>query len=784
MAILLKKALRSIWRNKRAYLACILLIAIGTMLFVAMGATSVKLELAKEQYYKEKRLADVFATVTAIPATAKDRLLAIEGVEDVSLRLVEDVRVLIPGDDRVITLRVVSVDPTEENPINGILVTDGGFSQPGEVLLAQDFMAAHQLSMGDSLTLLVSGRATDFTIAGSADSPEYVYVVKDAKELLPNPATFSIGYMPVDDMAAWLNTAGTYNHVCFTLEPGVTFERVKITLEDALKPYGVTALIPKKDQTSYLMLDTELTSISSMSTSIPFVFVAMAMVVLYLMLKRVMEQERMEIGTMKAFGYSNGKIVGHYLLYGGITGAVGGLLGVVFGYGLINMMTELYSQYFKLPVVEENTAFVYMAAGFATAVAGGMLGAYMGVRKVTKLLPADAMRPEAPKLAKWDPVKKVKLLLAILDTGGVMAVRSMARNPFRALFIVMGVMFSFGMLAFMGSFNSMFDDMLINQFTKVQRYDMKVSLQTPVHEASALSNVDGGPGVVLAEGILELPVVLHHAHLNTGSIITGVKPDSTLYKIYDNDLKANFPPPDKGIIISNSLAQKLEAKAGDILRIESPLLPEDVPVAVTGIVTQNLGSSCAMDMDALAGIFAMENSVTAVMVQTNDMPGMKKWLQNAKNVAVLEDKADTLASYVSFLGSYTYLMGLMQVMGAVVAFAIIYNTAAISLSERKREFATLRVLGMYAEEVGGMMGLEYWFLCLLGIGLGVPFTLFLKISVSNMMDVEMFTIPTYTPPSAYLQAIAGCMAAVWVANRSTMKNIRRFELVDALKERE
>jgi putative ABC transport system permease protein len=116
--------------------------------------------------------------------------------------------------------------------------------------------------------------------------------------------------------------------------------------------------------------------------------------------------------------------------------------------------------------------------------------------------------------------------------------------------------------------------------------------------------------------------------------------------------------------------------------------------------------------------------------------------------------------------------------------AIIYNVSTISLSERQREYATLRVMGMQVNEVSSIMNFEFWLLCFFGIALGFPLTILLKEMMANMIHVEMFTFPTYTPPLAYIIGIAGCVAAVKIANMSAAGRIRKLDMVEVLKERE
>jgi putative ABC transport system permease protein len=126
----------------------------------------------------------------------------------------------------------------------------------------------------------------------------------------------------------------------------------------------------------------------------------------------------------------------------------------------------------------------------------------------------------------------------------------------------------------------------------------------------------------------------------------------------------------------------------------------------------------------------------------------------------------------------------MQIAGMAVAYAIITNTSSISLSERKREYATLRVLGMHPREIGKILGFEYWVLTAIGIIPGIPLVRMLKEGMAGMMDTTMFSIPLSTPVSSYATAAVLCMITVALCNFTSARHIAKFDMVDILKERE
>lgn len=782
--IFFKKAIRSMLDNKKAYIACIILIGVGIFVYVSLGISSFSLERSKDIYYKEQFFPDAFARVGAIANTEVELLTKVEGVEKASGRLTYDSRVLFEDKDEIVTLRVSTAKDREAEINNYYLIKGQDLKDTNDIMISEDFLNAHNLKIGDNIGLNIEGKEYKLNICAAVQSPEYIYAIKDQTTVLPDAANFSFAFVKDELLGSALGKQGLYNDLCFILENNVVFDDIKIELEDALERYGLISLYDKEDHISYAMLDAEIESNKSLVTAIPSVFIMMSMAILYMMLKRVIEQDRTQIGTLKAFGYSNFKIMTHYLFYGIVTGFLGGVLGIIVGYFASASYIVLYSMNYKIPILERIVTPFYIITGLVVSVVAGMIGAFMGARAVLKLTPADSMRSKAPKLIRNDILLMFPFLKYLLTSRGAMAIRSIQRSKFRSFFIVIGIMFSFSIMAFMGSYNSMIDQMLLDQFQKIQVYDVKVTYKVPVEYDKALSDILNIDHINYAEALFEVPVVLKNRHINSGVNIIGINQNSVLYKIYDNELNSTLRPPKNGIILSSTMADSLKVKRGDVLYVSSQFSSDDQEILVWDVVNQNLGSGCYMEAGAMADFFETEKRATSVIFRSDDIGFVRNKIIDGKNIAAIENSSKTLESYLGMLNSYQVLIYIMDVMAVAVAFAIIYNTTVISLSEREREFATLRVLGLQLYEVSEIMSFEYWILTTAGIILGFPFNNFLKQQLSNAIDVEMFSIPIYTPPVAYLYALIGCVAAVFISNYAAAKNIAHFDMVEVLKERE
>ena len=782
--MLFKKAYRAMWRHKRAYLACVFLIMIGTMMLTAYGTAVTGLFSAKDYFYTNYRLAHIWAGVNGIPISEVDRLRNIPGVLDVDHRTVMEVRAEAQGSDDIIILRLISFVPGAENRINDFRMDGFAPSMQNDIALSLMFKESRQLEAGDEITLFAQGRAFGFEVTGSFMSPEYAYVARGSGEMLPAHNVFGIGYITEESMDSLIGRVGFANEVLFTLMDGYEFEDVQSQIADALAPYGLLSLLDRGGQISYAMIDMQLEGLVAASNSLPIVFVIMAAVVLYLMLKRIIEQERTQIGTLKAFGYSNRDILLHYMTYGCITGFIGGLLGFAYGAAIAPMYLSMFMDFFQMPELVQNVDPIYAIVSISIGLGSGLLGAFMGALKALKLSPAEAMRPEAPKPIKFDIVGKITLFKYILTSRGQMALRSILRSPMRSSFIVVGTMFSFMLLSVFGDMEGMVEALLYQQFEHVRVYDMRVSLNQPVPYNQAVESTFSINHVTNAEGIWEVPVTLINSHLREGTIITGVPASGELFRIFDSRTGRSHQPPTEGLIITNGLADQIRAQAGDIVYISTFLARDDIPVPVTRVVEQNAGSGAFMELASLSILLEHPAVASSIILNTSDMEYVTNRFTQSPLVGTVESKYATLQAYIDMMAPFSFLYTIMFFMGVAVAFAIIYNTSTISLSERQREFATLRVLGLTVDEVCEIMRFEYWVLAAIGMALGIPAAGGMMTALNTLLDTSMMSMPSTLSTSAYIAAAFGTALAIFLTNFLAKRKIQKFDMVEVLKERE
>jgi putative ABC transport system permease protein len=783
--VLWRKVWRDLKENKAAYLACVTVIAIGLMLFTSMSVIVEGLENARDNFYRDYRFAGGFARVRGIPQTQIDMLASLEGVDRLEGRMVKDARVNFTEREDNVYLRLVSIRPEQATRLNDVLIVDGTLpaARSRGILLDSGFLEANGLKPGDTLPVIIVGNQVELTVTGAMQSPEFIYILRNLMDIYPDPETFGVAYLPLDVMQN-LFIEESLNDIVFTLAAGHTYEDVESRLKPRLEPYGLESIYAKKNHYSAAMLDQELQSMKAMVTSVPIIFLIVAAIILYILLKRMVEQQRGQIGILKAFGYSSREILSHYISYAVIIGAVGGLLGSLLGFALSYPMMTMYEMFFNLPGLTGQFSIVYLILGVLFSTFFGALAGYFGSKDVLKLQPAEAMRPPSPPVAKQTLLEGWRLYWDNLTVQGKMATRNMFRNLGRSIFTLIGVMFAFSLIATTGYFLSITDVLIYDQFTKVQTHDVKVVFAAPVDSRDARLELSRLPGVNRIEAYLEVPASLNYSWHEKGTVILGIEQESNMYNILNRDgVRVELPA--EGIILSQNLADSLEVGLGSRLEVESPYAKDSlVYIEVVDIVPQYLGSNAYMDIGALGRLLGQGNISTAALlsVEEGSFPYLKDLYRESRGVFSVEEKGTMLKKFEELMATFGYTFWILAMFGMLTGFAVIYNSGIVSLSERKRELASLRVLGMTPGEVLQVLAFEQWFVSLFGMLAGVPMTMLFLHGMAGAMDEELFTFPVILELRPFIIGTIGTVVSIGFTHWVISKKIRKLSMVEVLKE--
>jgi putative ABC transport system permease protein len=785
--VLDRKLLRDLWDMKGQALAIAVVIAAGVTMFVAYLSVFQSLQRTRAAFYETTRFADVFASVKRAPARLEDRIRAIDGVERVATRVVADVTLAVEGLEEPATGRLISLPERGRPELNDVFLRGGRWVDPTrheEVLASEAFCEAHGFQPGDQVAAVINGRRRLLTIVGVALSAEYVYAIRPG-ELFPDARRFGVFWMSRNGLASAFNMEGGFNDVSLRLARGASAGEVVAALDRLTEPYGGFGAVPRAQQVSAWTLENELMQLQTFGFLIPIIFLGVAAFILNVALTRALALQRPQIAALKALGYRNGELVWHYIKWALVIAALGAAAGVVLGLWFGSTMVGLYNIYFRFPVLDYRLSTDVALGSIAVSLVVAALGAQSAVRRAVDVPPAEAMRPEPPARYRRSlfehPWRYLRLSLTTR-----MVLRNLERQPVRALASVSGIAFAVAVLFVGLAFIDVINRLIDQQFIQATRWDATLAFVEP-RSSRAAHDVQRLPGVLHVEPIRSVPVRIRSGHRSRTLGITGLPAAPALNRVVDREGRPMTLPPE-GLVLSRMLGDILQVAPGGLLQVEvlegsRPVL--DVPVAA--FVDDTLGLQAYMHADAVHRMMR-EGPVLSGAAVTLDEGALDRFYAGVKlmpAVAGVALRQITLQNFRRTMAETMSVQIFFNVLFAgVIAFGVVYNSARVSLSERSRELASLRVLGFTRAEISLILLGELALLTILALPLGALIGYLLGEFIITAFSNELYRMSFVVTPSTLAWSFLTVIAAAFLSGLLVRGRLDRLDLVAVLKTRE
>lgn len=782
-----RKLLRDLWALKGQALAISLVIGAGVAMFIMYLSTFASLRATQNTYYERYRFAHVFAGLTRAPLYLRDRVAEIPGVARADARVVVDVTLDVPGLTEPASGRLIGIPIPQVPMLNDLFLRRGRYPEPGrsdEVVVSEAFALSRGFGPGDRVTAVINGRRRTLEIVGVALSPEYIYSIRPG-ELIPDDSRFGIFWMDGRTLAAAFDMEGGFNHLALTLLPGASEADVIARLDQLLATFGGLGAIPRSLQTSHWYLDNELRQLQSVGLILPVVFLVVAAFLLNVVLTRIVAVQREQIAALKALGYTNGELSWHYGKLSLVVGAAGGLFGLAFGAWLGSAMTGLYNDFFRFPTLYYHLPSRVVVGGVLVSLTAAGFGAISAVRRVAALPPAEAMRPEPPAHYGRSWLERVGLE-RFISAPVRMILRNVGRHPVRAATSVIGIAASVAMLILGTFFLDSIDVLMDQQFFVIQRQDVTVNFVLPA-SGRALHEVARLPGVLHAEPVRAVPARVRARHRSRIVSIQGLVADPELNRVVDV-IGGAMRLPAGGLVLSLKLAEVLDARVGDLVAVEVLDGRRRVlQVPVSGIVEEYMGTSAYMEISALRRIAGEGETLTGAFLRVDpaESDTLYARLKEIPAVAGVALKRTSIDSFNKTLAETFYVMIFFNLMfSGVIAGGVVYNAARVSLSERSRELASLRVLGFTRGEISFILLGELAVVTLLAIPIGLLFGYIFAGLLVAAFNTELYRFPLAVSTRTFAYAASAVLVAATLSGLAVRRRLDHLDLVGVLKTRE
>lgn len=787
MSPLTRKLGRDLWRIRGQAVAIAAVIAVGVLMQVMMTGLVASLDETRRAYYERHRLAEVFAPV----ARAPDRLVAalndIPGVAVAETRVVGPAQIDLDGIDLPIRAQVVSLPGFGEPLLNSVFLAEGRLIEgdsADEVLVLNSFARAHGLRPGDRIAATMNGARHRFRIVGLAQSPEFLYTAAPG-EFISDAGRFAVLWMSRKPLAAAFDMTGAFNEALMSLSRDAQPEAVIAAADRLLDRYGGYGAHGLHDLMSNRFISEEIAGLRGSSRTVPPVFLAVAAFLLYIVISRMVQAEREQIGLMKAFGYTNAEVGTHYLqliLVIAVGGAVAGCLaGIAAGRAMIN----IYLEYYKFPFLVFRLDPSSFFTGMLTSILSASAGAVLVLRRVFALTPATAMRPAAPpdysRAGRFGAA-----MIRHLDQPSRMVLRRITRQPWRMAGATAGIGAGVALSAAMASLMANFDQGMDLTFSVVDRSDLSVTFVHPLdlrtmHELAAI------PGVIEVEPVRIVPAILRHGRRSYRGSVDGLVAAPRLYRAVDRQ-EAPIAIRSDGIVLGQGLAATLGIQAGDTLTVDvregrRPRL--EIPVAA--VAQTLLGSPAYFEIEALNRALRepLRASGAHLRIDANQSASIFRSLKDMPGVAGVGLKTDARDAFRKVMdqgaGMMRYVMALIA---GVITFGIVYNAARVAEAERARDLASLRVLGFTRAEVAFVLLGELAVVTLAALPLGAIGGYYFNRAIARGFSTDIYQVEPHFQFASFGMAMVTVLAAAALSGWLVKRDIDRADLVSVLKTRE
>ena len=777
MKKLLKETIVCMVKTSKRFLSILIIVLLGVGFFAGIRAVSPDMEKTLDSYYDETNTYDIMITSNY-------------GVSDAILNQLEE-EYDIEGTynfDAITTkkddyaTKILSYD--KDDKLNQPKLIKGKMpEQENEVVVDNDYKDI--IKIGDEITIdspLVKEKT--LTVTGYVESPLYISTERDSTNLLSGTIDYYL-YMPTENIVspekttAYIKLNTTESRFTKDYEKEIRKEKKKIRQElKNEKLEGQTwYVLDINSNTGFYQYKQDTERIDNVAKVFPLVFFIVAVLICLTTMTRMVEEERSQIGTLKSLGYKDSAIMFKYVLYASLATIIGGMIGVLIGYRLLpDIVFEMYKNMYRIGDIKLSYYSSLTFQGMMIALLCTLGATIYTCRKTLKESPANLLRPVAPAPGKRVLLEKIPCIWNHLSFSYKVTVRNVFRYKKRFLMTIIGIAGCTGLILAGFGLKDCIVKMVPHQYEEIFNYQVKVTLDENKTK-DTINKIKENKKVKDLLQIQEESITLDNK--DTNQSITLIVPKDGVdgfIKLQDRKSKEKYQLKD-GVIVTEKLANLLDLEEGDTLKFTGT---DTYTEKVSNITENYLFHYIYLPKEKYKGTY------NTVLLKTKNMTEKQEKnfaneLKEIPGVSNITFTSSTRHVFDDTMDSFAYVSLILIISAGALAFVVLYNLSSINISERRRELATIKVLGFYDKEVYQYINRENTILTVIGIllGLGVGNILTMYIIKTCELDMLMFD-PTIAPLS-YLYAILITAAFAILVNIILYFSLKKIDMIESLK---
>lgn len=762
--MLIKKMFRDMKKNWFPFVSILILSYLALFLYTGMSCSNIGIRQLRSEYHKETNLADIWIYGMDMTDDICSKIDAISDVDDSQLRM----KLTAESTEGY----QIDLYAEKENNITVPYNMDGADFDAGAqqgIWLNSRYAKAHDINVGDMFTIKWNGIEISQEVKGFIMSPEYEYY-KAPEDVEPDFSHMGYAYMSYDSLKEILgDTMPSYNQIVVTIGNANASE-VENDITAAIDD-NYSQIFDQSNFNGLTAFDSELSQHDMFAYAFPIIFILIAILTIITTMGRIINNQRTQIGTMKALGIKRHKIIIHYIMFSLVVSAVGCIVGVITGPIVMGpVFNDFMPESYSMPKWGYSYSIKFYIVALAIVVICAF-ASYINCRKLINLNTVEILYARAPKDAKNCLFEKLPFWKRF-KFATKYNLRDMARAKIRSIIVVIGIGCGTILILCALGCNDTMDGMKSWMFDDLMKYEssIRISTLTPKEEYTKIAEDEDGE--LLMSSSVEVRSDNGKETAKTGLT---VPQSDKLYTITDTNKKVCGLKDDE-IYITENFAKEHGIKTGDELEIRTSGENEWKKVKVTGLIKNPNNQGIVMlestleknDID-----FVPTTIITSKSVDENKY-------ENSDYVISVSSKSDMVKSWESNIEIFDVIIMIFVSFSFVLVFIVLQNAATLSFNERRKEFATLKVMGVKHTDLKKILRAQNLWLTIVGILAGMPFAIYVLRLMFETNGGDVDYVAEITPLTYIISAMITYIVSL-IINTVLSRKVRKIDMAESMK---
>ena len=551
-------------------------------------------------------------------------------------------------------------------------------------------------------------------------------------------------------------------------------------------------VLDRNTNTGYVSFIQDTESVANIGKVFPIVFFIVATLISLTSMTRMVEEQRTQIGTLKALGYHKIQIAAKYIIYASLACVLGGILGMSVGFVLIpKVIWMMYEMMYQIRDIV--LSFDWYNGGMGLILMSlCMIGAtiYAAWKELINT-PATLMRPKAPKMGRRVLLERLTFIWKRLSFSQKVTIRNIFRYKKRVLMTIIGILGCTSLILAGFGLKDSISQIMPNQFEKVFSYDMQISLKSGLDQSQqeqikqyiqSKEEVQKSIETYMSSGTVKNGDLEEDVQIIVPKEKNEIK---DMIHLVDITSRQQIDLPEDGVCLTDKAAQLLGVQEGDIITLVDAD-EEEKQVKISYIVENYVSHYIYLSSQVYEELYQKDYETNVMLIQNKELSteqedNLATDLIGQNEVATVSRISTMVKSMDDTLKSLNYVVLILIISAGLLAFVVLYNLSNVNISERIRELATIKVLGFYDKEVYSYVTRETVLLTLIGIALGLIGGYFLSYFIIDTCEINMLRFNKVVEPISYVYAALITIAFTVIVNIVTYFALKKIDMIESLK---